>query len=552
MTKALLFGANDRAMFSMARQLVKKGFQVDVVDWQQTLPLASSRYIHRYHRLDDAEKDVKKFLSELTKLLDSEEYALMIPVNDMALEVCMNFSEELTKRVRIVGLLSQENYQYSHDKARLLEKCREVGVPTPKSYIVRSLEDLDSVPQNLKFPVLLKPAFSKLLKNNRLYSFTVRRATNYVGMIDSIRERIENCPVIVQELLAGYGAGFNFLAHDGTILMSYTHERVHEPPEGGQSSYRKTIPLDTYNLREYSQKLVKEIGWNGLAMIEYRIENGKPYIMEINGRLWGSIELGIYAGVNIPLHFLEHFYEGKQVAFNPVAKNVFARNLKMDMRSALGSAVRRKSLSPVAKWVWSMRKAFSSAETIEDHPLRDFRYEMAVYAGYARKAGAIIRQKLNSQKGAVQTKPKIKKGMKIGFLCFGNICRSPFAEYYAKARYPDYEFSSYGFFPQEERLSPLYALEAAQAFGVDLATHRSRIVTPEIMQGLDVVLIMDQSNLADFCQTCSEHACKLYNLDPVREIEDPYGRPLPVFQRVYAEIAESIDSLFGSENTSAE
>jgi len=545
MTKALLFGANDRAMFSMARQLIKKGFQVDVVDWQKALPLDSSRYIHKYYRLNNGEKNVKAFVVQLIKLLDRENYALMIPVNDMALEVCINYRAELNKRVRLLAVPSPENYQYSHDKSRLLEKCWEIGVPAPQSLIVRSLEDLDSVPQDLEFPVVIKPAFSRLLKNNRLHTFTVKRAATYRQMIDSVREHIENCPVIIQKQLAGYGAGFNFLAQDGEVLVSYAHERVHEPLEGGQSSYRKTIPVDTYNLRQYSERLIKSLGWTGLAMIEYRIENGKPYIMEINGRLWGSIELGIYAGVNIPLHFLEHFYEEEPCDRNPLAKTVFARNLKMDIRLALTTAHKQKSLSPVAKWLWSMRKAFSREEFIEDHPLRDLRYEIVVWSGYAKKAGSLMMRKLNPKKEPAQIEQRIKKGMRIGFLCFGNICRSPFADYYAKARYPDYEFSSYGFFPQEERLSPLYALEAAQAFGVDLGKHKSRIVTAEIIEDLDLVLIMDKNNSAEFHRDFSDYSAKLQYLDPVSEIEDPYGQSLSVFQRVYKEIAEAIDKVFG-------
>lgn len=546
MTKALLFGANDRAMFSMARQLIKKGFQVDVIDWQ-ALPIESSRYIHEYHRLDNAEKDVEGFLTQLIEILEKENYALMIPVNDIALEVCVNYRDQLTKKVRVLGLPSPENYQYSHDKARLLEKCREIGVPTPKSFIVRSLEDLDSIPPDVKFPVVLKPAFSRLLKNNRLYSFTVKKAANHVQMVDYVREHIENCPVITQEQLGGYGAGFNFLAQDGEILLSYAHQRVHEPLEGGQSSYRKTIPVDTYNLREYSERLIKSISWNGLAMIEYRIENGSAYIMEINGRLWGSIELGIFAGVNIPLRFLEHFYEENHFDGNPLAKNVFARNLKMDMRSALSTARKLRSPWPLMKWLLSMGRAFSREEFIEDHPLRDFRYEMAVYGGYARKAGSMMIRKINPARGSVRIQQRIKKGMKIGFLCFGNICRSPFAEHYARTRYPDYQFSSYGFFPQADRLAPLYAVEAAQAFGVDVAKHKSRIVTAETIENLDLVLIMDKKNLADFHKHFSgnTYSSKLQYLDSTREIGDPYRQARSVFDQVYAEIAQSIDKLFG-------
>jgi hypothetical protein len=38
-------------------------------------------------------------------------------------------------------------------------------------------------------------------------------------------------------------------------------------------------------------------------MSEFKIDQyGQPYLIEINGRLWGSVQLAIDAGVNFPLH----------------------------------------------------------------------------------------------------------------------------------------------------------------------------------------------------------------------------------------------------------
>lgn len=42
-------------------------------------------------------------------------------------------------------------------------------------------------------------------------------------------------------------------------------------------------------------------------MIEYKVdaESGVPYLMEINGRFWGSLQLAIDAGVDFPRLLLE-------------------------------------------------------------------------------------------------------------------------------------------------------------------------------------------------------------------------------------------------------
>jgi hypothetical protein len=55
-------------------------------------------------------------------------------------------------------------------------------------------------------------------------------------------------------------------------------------------------------LQRQSEALLDQLGWNGVAMVEYKrdIATGTPYLMEINGRFWGSLQLAIDAGVDFP------------------------------------------------------------------------------------------------------------------------------------------------------------------------------------------------------------------------------------------------------------
>jgi hypothetical protein len=48
-------------------------------------------------------------------------------------------------------------------------------------------------------------------------------------------------------------------------------------------------------------------------MVEYKVEEstGTPYLMEINGRFWGSLQLAIDAGVDFPRILMELAMGGK-------------------------------------------------------------------------------------------------------------------------------------------------------------------------------------------------------------------------------------------------
>jgi biotin carboxylase len=99
------------------------------------------------------------------------------------------------------------------------------------------------------------------------------------------------------------GLGVFLLVWDGTLKAAFCHRRLREkPPSGGVSVYRESIPLDK-PLVEKCLTLLRELKWQGVAMVEFKIDqrDGQPKLMEVNGRFWGSLQLAIDAGINFPL-----------------------------------------------------------------------------------------------------------------------------------------------------------------------------------------------------------------------------------------------------------
>jgi predicted ATP-grasp superfamily ATP-dependent carboligase len=79
------------------------------------------------------------------------------------------------------------------------------------------------------------------------------------------------------------------------------HKRLREYPVTGGAS---TLRVSTWNKRlaEYSIKLLREMNWQGVAMVEFKLneKNGSANLIEVNGRFWGSLPLAVNAGVDFP------------------------------------------------------------------------------------------------------------------------------------------------------------------------------------------------------------------------------------------------------------
>ncbi len=87
----------------------------------------------------------------------------------------------------------------------------------------------------------------------------------------------------------------------------------------------------------------------------------------------------------------------------------------------------------------------------------------------------------------------------ILIICTGNICRSPMGEALLRrdlaTQSTDATLSSAGTTDLGGRESPRHALRTMQKLGLDISGHRSRLATPEILGGSDLILCMAREHV---------------------------------------------------------
>jgi predicted ATP-grasp superfamily ATP-dependent carboligase len=161
---------------------------------------------------------------------------------------------------------------------------------------------------SLQFPIVIKPSRSV----SGPESGRVRNAVSYANNESELRKALTQLPaasypILLQQRIVGPGIGVSLLMWDGELGAAFSHRRIREkPPSGGVSVLRESIPLDD-DLLEASVGLLKGLGWQGVAMLEYKRDanTGVYYLMEINGRLWGSVQLAVDSGVDFPRLLVE-------------------------------------------------------------------------------------------------------------------------------------------------------------------------------------------------------------------------------------------------------
>jgi len=135
----------------------------------------------------------------------------------------------------------------------------------------------------------------------------------------------------------------------------------------------------------------------------------------------------------------------------------------------------------------------------------------------------------------------------LAIVCYGNICRSPFAERVLakliEQKGGKVTLVSAGTFPVGGRVSPEVGVGAAKRFGIELETHRSQYLTDQMPQAATAILVFDPTNVDSLNARSPELCGRVFPLGMLttdREVPDvivdPYGGGAADYQLVYRQI----------------
>ena len=235
-------------------------------------------------------------LRELANAWDAD---VVLPVTDAAMSAVLRCGGSGMGRAVVAGP-TLEAYEAVSDKAALLARAARLGCPVPRSAVAASPSELSAAATQVGYPCVLKPPSSVGASAGRASGF----GTRYVESSTALDAASVGAPypLLVQERIVGTGEGIFLLLDRGRRIAAFAHRRLREkPPSGGVSTYRESVPLAP-DVLELAERLLGDVAWQGVAMVEFKrcARTGRAYLMEVNGRLWGSLQLAIDAGVNFP------------------------------------------------------------------------------------------------------------------------------------------------------------------------------------------------------------------------------------------------------------
>ena len=301
MPTVLVTDANRGSSIAIIRSLSRHGWRAIAADDHKNSLGFRSRYAAHKVVYPSPARDAGAFVESILAAVVEENVDLVIPTTDDAILPLAHQRERFKGHCRL-AIARNEALLTACNKMETVTLAQEVGVPTPQTYLANTIEQALDVAHLLPWPVVLKSIRSRCLTGDgRVVSLgRVGYANDVQDLVREARRLQPYGPTILQAYHGGRGEGVEMLAYEGQPLLAFQHRRLAEiPVTGGASAWRKSVDLDD-ELFDYSRRLVEALRWTGLIMVEFKVNDFKKTLMEINGRVWGSLPLAIHSGVDFP------------------------------------------------------------------------------------------------------------------------------------------------------------------------------------------------------------------------------------------------------------
>lgn len=293
-----------RSSLAVVRSLGSRGIEVDVASASEESLAAMSRFASARIVTPSPTLHPQRFQAWFRDVAKQSAYEMLLPMTDASVNLVTQAIGEDRTDARI-PLPSHRVCMTIQDKGTVMSIAHTVGVPIPSTWQPTSEPELTELLAELTFPVVLKPRFSARLVGDQWIRGPVSYAHNAIELRAAFAQSLQHgFAPLIQEMIYGEGRGVFLFVWNGELKAAFCHRRMREkPPWGGVSVLRDSVPYDA-QLVNVSFRLLQALSWDrGAAMVEYKRDSrdGRLKLMEINGRFWGSLQLAVDAGMDIPM-----------------------------------------------------------------------------------------------------------------------------------------------------------------------------------------------------------------------------------------------------------
>ena len=302
MKRVIVTETKYRMTLSPIRELASKGYSVTVADYVDVPPGERlgffSKYVSEREALDD-----NSFCEQIERLCRGDR-PVLLPGNRRSLMHIIRNQDRLRAFCDFL-VPDEKSLAMADDKETMYQIAKRIGVPVPQTTSLAEHNSVESMADCIRYPCIIKYRNGEKLGLKPAERYTVVHKRDAFVEAYTKMHAVDASP-IASDYISGHDLGVAIVMSKNHEPLSYIcYESLREYPiQGGPSCFLKTIYSE--KLLDYSIRLLKEIHFSGIAMLDFKGTQDEPYFLEINPRLWGSAAITHVSGCD----FFEAYARG--------------------------------------------------------------------------------------------------------------------------------------------------------------------------------------------------------------------------------------------------
>lgn len=316
MKKVIITDIKYRMAISPIRELGKKGYEITAAEFDDISENERLGFFSKYVSQRELLRE-HDFCTDIEDICKGER-PVLIAGNRRSLTQIINNSERLSQCCDFL-VPTKEAINLADDKNTICQSAKKIGVPVPKTTSLTEHESIEKMADCIDFPCIIKYRNGEAMGKKPADRYKiVNNKEDFINAYTKMNAIDEN--PIASDYITGHDIGVAVVMdknHEPVSFLCYESLREY-PIKGGPTCYAKTV--FSRKLLEYSVKLLKEINFTGIAMLDFKGTLENPYFLEINPRIWGSAAIT---------------YLSKTPFFESYVKSAINESIPIDVKTAL-------------------------------------------------------------------------------------------------------------------------------------------------------------------------------------------------------------------------
>jgi D-aspartate ligase len=271
---------------AVARTLGRLGVPVYAIVEDGYTPLASSRYLTSTFVWDSWPSDSESFLKSISAIAGFiARPAIIIPMDDLSAIFVAENAAALARWFLLPHVPLQIPRRLAN-KASFHALCAEVGMPTARSVVPQSIEDVATFANGTQFPVVVKAIEQWRLLNNRFSVKVFKTPEELFAFYEGLVYR-ERQGLMIQEYIPGDDwVSHGYYNSEKNIRVTFTGRKLLGYPADAGSTARG-LSLGNETLRCVCERFLNAASYSGIIDIDWRKDerDGQYKILDCNPRV---------------------------------------------------------------------------------------------------------------------------------------------------------------------------------------------------------------------------------------------------------------------------